>query len=150
MKRSTTVKVALLLSSLLTLAACGDDDDPSVVATGQGLSFDSYEDCAINIGAENCQKTAVPNKAQNSNVPGASHSSFVFLPIPMFSGGYMPGSPRYNDPRYDHTPAWSRARSSSLPPNTGKAYTTSTVPSSAPISRGGFGSTARGGSSVGA
>lgn len=93
MKRSKAVATTLLLASLATVVAgCDEAPDEVKMAASTGMAFESYEDCAINIGAENCQKEA----KQASVASSGGHTSIIplFLPMPGFSGGYRDYAPR--------------------------------------------------------
>lgn len=135
MKRSNRVTTTFLLASIGALLAGCDDTPVDDVAQAQndGMLFESYEECALNIGAENCQKKE--QVVQNAGASG-SHSSFVFIPIMSYHGGYIESAPRLSNPVYSSTPA-ARAFSSPGSVSTGVS------------ARGGFGATARGGFSSG-
>ena len=134
--RSKSITVALLLASL-TLAACDDTDSPY----GDGMAFESFEDCAVNIGKENCQTEAVKKAVPTQASSGGSSSTTIlplFLPTPGFHGGYLPTAPRMAS---GYTP--SRPIFASTPSARTGSWS-STRAFSSPSVRGGFGSTSRG------
>src|SRR5438270_439460 len=105
--RSKSVHVALLLASV-SLAACSDEPNKQY---GDGMAFESYEDCSVNIGAENCQKEPVKQAAagQTSNGGTSTHSTTIlpiFLPNPGFSGGYRADAPRMSPSYVPSSPAY--------------------------------------------
>lgn len=141
MKRSKAITVALLLASLsLPLAGCDDDN-----LYGDGMAFESFEDCAVNIGADNCQKEpekkeVATQQASSSGSGGGTSIIPLFLPMPGFHGGYLPSAPRMASGYRPSKPIFAATPSA----RTGSWSSTRAFSAPSVSTRGGFGSSARG------
>lgn len=131
MKRSKQITALILLASVAPLLAACDGDDPN-----DGMKFESYEECSINIGPENCQKAPEQVKVQQGS-SGGSSSTFmpIFLPMPGYHGGYLDSAPRAQS---SYTP-----KSSIFKSSTSRMPSAFRGSSSSSTSRGGFGSSSR-------
>lgn len=146
MKRSKEIgSIAILLASV-ALIGCGQDNStskpntyPVLDSDVQNQQFASKEECALNIGEENCEQApAKPapyldssgkpmpgNEQRTSN--GGGHGSFIWIANSGYRGGYLSSSPRYSNRSFSPS---SRV--------TASPYLSSPSISS-PSTRGGFG-----------
>ena len=82
--------IALLCSTSLMLGGCFGDEEEKV---DNKMLFGSYEECAMSIGKENCQKDPVPASQLGVTASNGSMPSVIFLPSFGYNGGYLHDAP---------------------------------------------------------
>ena len=168
MKKSRSVKLALLGGASMALAACGDDAPPK-----DATFYSDAQECAAVFGAEACQDAKVASKKISleeaprfarkeeceaefgvgncETQQATSGGGSFFMPLMMgYMVGNMLGGNRYNRPVYRGL------GNEAVMPHNGKFYNVGTFDGAAskaagfrpsaqatPVTRGGFGTTSR-------